>query len=331
MKNSLLLCAIAIIAISCGTTEPSINVDVANLNGNVVLSYQIEKTPIAKQTIESKDGKVIFNHDNQFQGIMALTKEGESRPFASFMVNADSPYIFVNGDMNDKTIVTGSVINDQYVAYLKENKSGDKTKAIEFLKSNPNSIASAYVLFRNLPPSSTAAELKEYKTILDTALVSSSYIVALDRIVAAMERVAVGQKFIDINLPTPQGDSISLSSVLATNKYVLLDFWASWCPPCRKENPNVVAAFEKFNQKGFTVYGVSLDFPGKKDAWIKGIEDDKLDWTNVSELNGWDNAASKEYGVRSIPANFLIASDGTIVATNIKEEELHTKLAELLK
>ena len=110
---------------------------------------------------------------------------------------------------------------------------------------------------------------------------------------------------------------------------VLVDFWASWCGPCRQENPNVVKAYEKFKDRGFDILGVSLD--DNKDKWLKAVEADKLTWTHVSDLKGWKNAAADLYGVRAIPQNVLIDPKGKIIAKNLRGDKLEEKLEELMK
>lgn len=130
-----------------------------------------------------------------------------------------------------------------------------------------------------------------------------------------------------ISLPDAQGQVVPLSSL--KGRYVLVDFWASWCGPCRAENPNVVAAFQKFKDKGFTVYGVSLDH--SKDKWLEAVRKDGLNWTQVSDLKGWESVAARDYGVEAIPSNFLLDKDGKIIGHNLRGPELEAKLAEVLK
>lgn len=139
---------------------------------------------------------------------------------------------------------------------------------------------------------------------------------------------AVGSVAIDFTQADTSGTPVSLSSF--RGKYVLIDFWASWCGPCRQENPNVVANFQRFKDKNFTVLGVSLDRPGQKDRWLKAIQDDQLSWTHVSDLQFWNNAVAQQYKVQSIPQNFLIGPDGKILAKNLRGAGLGEKLCELL-
>jgi peroxiredoxin len=138
---------------------------------------------------------------------------------------------------------------------------------------------------------------------------------------------AIGSQALDFSQNDPDGKSVSLSSF--RGKYVLVDFWASWCKPCRMENPNVVEAFRKFNEKNFTVLGVSLD--RAREPWLQAIKDDKLEWTHVSDLKFWSNAVAQQYRISSIPQNLLIDPKGVIIAKNLRGAELQQRLASLLK
>jgi peroxiredoxin len=138
--------------------------------------------------------------------------------------------------------------------------------------------------------------------------------------------ISTGAVAPDISLPTPQGDTVSLSSTRGS--YVLLDFWASWCPPCRGESPNLVNAYDTYHRKGFQIFQVSLD--KAKESWTKGIESDKLDrWIHVSDLQYWNSAVVPLYKIESIPMNFLLDREGKIIAMNLRGERLQQKLAEV--
>ena len=209
-----------------------------------------------------------------------------------------------------------------------EGIENDRKKTmLQYIKDNSSSVVAPYIIYTN-SYKFEVNELEDAASSTDKSIANNKFVKLLKERVATLKRVQVGQPFIDITQADPKGNPVSLSSVVKDNKYVLVDFWASWCQPCRRENPNVVAAYQKYHDKGFTVFGVSFD--NRKDDWIKAIQADGLAWTQVSDLKGWRNAAGKLYGIQSIPQNVLIGPGGKIIARNIRGEALQNKLKELL-
>lgn len=144
-----------------------------------------------------------------------------------------------------------------------------------------------------------------------------------------LKKVAVGQKFTDFEMADAKGNMHKLSEFVGNGKVVLIDFWASWCPPCRAEMPNLVKAYKQYKNKGFDIVGISLD--SKADAWAKGVKDLGITWTQLSDLKGWQNGGAALYGVNSIPHTLLVGKDGTIIAKNLHGQELEDKIQEVLK
>jgi len=203
---------------------------------------------------------------------------------------------------------------------------GQVERLAKFIKLHPDAFASVYILNMMITviPGETA---QVYYDELTPLYKNTSYAMSIQKTIDAKKVTAIGKIAPDFEEPDTSGKMVKLSDF--KGKYVLLDFWASWCGPCREENPNVVKAYQRFHDKGFTVLSVSLDQPGKKANWLNAIHHDGLTWTQVSDLRFWDNTAAILYGIKAIPQNFLLDKDGRIIAINIKGEDLNKKLMEL--
>ena len=199
----------------------------------------------------------------------------------------------------------------------------------QYIASNPDSYFSLLALQEIAGSRIDIAKIEPMYNKLSANVRNGITGQAFAKKIASAKATAVGAIAPDFSQSDVDGKQVKLSDF--KGKYVLLDFWASWCGPCRAENPNVVSAFHKFKDKNFTVLGVSLDQPGKKEDWLNAIKKDELHWTQLSDLQGWKNEVSVLYGVSGIPQNYLISPDGKIVASNLRGEALHTKLAELLE
>ncbi len=205
--------------------------------------------------------------------------------------------------------------------------ANDKVYAT-YVKKYPNSSMAMYALQNLAGYDIDAAKIEPLFNSLPASTRNTPSGKAMQEKITIAKKTGIGQMALDFTQNDTSGNPLTLSSL--RGKYLLVDFWASWCGPCRAENPNVVKAFDQYKDKGFYILSVSLDRPGMKDKWMKAIHDDGLHWSHVSDLQFWDNAVAKLYGIQAIPQNLLLDPNGKIIAKNLRGEDLTKKLSEIL-
>lgn len=277
-------------------------------------------------------------------------------------VEASDIELTANADSISQAKVSGSASHDLFAGYQKQafafdhrsdsiydiiliakdkkdnaelNKQNAASEAVDkakfeftkkFIAENKKSVVAPFLVMQN-SYMMELKDLKDFYTMMDPSLAKSKYMEKMQERIDVLTKVEPGQPAPDFTLNTPDGKPISLSSF--KGKIVLVDFWASWCSSCRAENPNVVAIYNDFHKKGLEILGVSFD--KNKEDWLKAIKDDNLTWNHISDLQYWNCAAGKLYGINAIPSNVLVNKDGKIIAKNLMGDKLRAKLEEILK
>ncbi|WP_377189111.1 redoxin domain-containing protein [Mucilaginibacter ximonensis] len=298
---------------------------------------------------------------------IGITKLGNGADALEFMLDKGTTNVNTTKDSVKHAEITGSVINDedkyltQQLNYFNNEakKLNDEAKATpeatqktpefqskmqarfkalqskqhdmlkDFVATHPHSYESLMVLNLMNGQGANPFETGDLYSKIDQDLRDTEVGKMIRQNIDDAKVTAVGAVAPDFTQPDVNGAPVKLSSF--KGKYVLIDFWASWCGPCRAENPNVVKAYNKYKAKNFTILGVSLDRQGEKDKWLEAIKHDGLTWTQVSDLKAWYNEVAALYKVQSIPANFLIDPNGKIIARDLRGADLEQKLAELFE
>ena len=359
-KNLLFLFAIVLGLTACNQNK-SFKVNVGLTNGNektVYLQKYVDNAPvIIDSAVIADDQAVLTAPVDDPQILYALKVKGKRGSMPFFADNKDVNFV---GDINNpqaveimasETQAELDAYNDQLKAFdvqirdlyavmqqafadndsLKMDSLNKVGTALmeqqdsfrdDYIKAHPASFVTHYIL-DGVKQDYPIDQLKE---MVGTFTTESIYRDHLNDYIAKQERLDVGQPFIDFTLQTKEGEKVSLAEAIAKNKLTLVDFWASWCGPCRKENPVVKAAYEQFHELGFDVIGVSVD--QDEAAWLQAVEEDQLPWTQVRDS---ENKVSEDYMIYYIPSNFLFDETGKMVAKGLRGEDLAAKLAELLQ
>ena len=363
MKKIVYLFAAGTMAMAACTSEPSYKIS-GTIEGATDGEYVYLQEAKGRELVKL-DSAVVTAGAFTFEGrqdvavnrLITYNAEGKRKMADFFLENGN-----ITIALGEENSVSGTANNDIYQTYKKEagvlNKEMralyQKSKEEGLTEEQKAEIEKQYEELSNKmdalnfntidanitnavgihlwPANSYSMELDQLKGLaakVPAEFQSNERIANLLKRIEILEKTAVGQKFTDFSLPDPEGNIIKLSDVIAKNKYTLIDFWASWCGPCRAEMPNVVAAYKEYNKKGFGIVGVSLDSDAAK--WKDAIKTLNMTWTHMSDVKGWQCEGAALYGVNSIPATVLVAQDGTIIARNLRGEAIKEKLAELLK
>lgn len=296
----------------------------SNHHQKVYLQKYIDRYYEVIDSAVVENGKFSFNKQIALPEIYGLSVSLKATPLLVFLDEGD-----IHVDLNpargyQESKITGSATHDLYLKFHK-NRDSDLTT---FIQQHPHSIVSLYILYREYVSRLSSEEIEQNLDLLDANLQQLSYADILRKVIDSRKVTDIGQQVPDFSISDINGKTVKLSDFIGQG-YLLLDFWASWCGPCRKENPNVVEAYNKYHNQGFDVLAVSLD--KTKEAWLRGIEEDGLKYHHVSELKFWNSDVARLYGIRSIPSNLLINSEGKIVAKNLRGNELQEVLSQFIK
>ena len=337
------------------------NIKEGATDGDTILIQKEQgRSLVPVDTILVKNNKFSFTgtQDTATMRYLTFTKKDGNAITAKFVLENGQ----INIDITDKAKVSGTVSNDALQSFNEQMEAlNQKAEPLAKIIYNPETDEET----RNSKMAEFEALENEYRTTIDNAVINnitnltgislykSAYynystekndsilklipemyqtdegIAFIKKTVEKQKATAPGQKFIDFEMKTPEGEAIKLSDYIGKGKVVLIDFWASWCGPCRHEMPNIVAAYKQYKDKNFEIVGVSLD--RDLEAWKKAIKDDGITWPQMSDLKFWQSEGAQLYAVNSIPHTVLVDGEGTILARGLHGEELQTKLAEVLK
>jgi peroxiredoxin len=268
----------------------------------------------------------------------------KQQPYVTFFLDNSNATLVGKKSEIERSVLYGSKSNDEYKEYqqlvapyeiamanktpIDNNQGTQMVMGLEnFIKTHPASYVSPLAIYKLHQMTENAEQMTALYSGLNKDVQSGPIGSYIRQQIAEFQRSPMGKELEDFSQADPSGKMVSLKSF--RGKYVLVDFWASWCGPCRNENPNVVRAYKEFKDKGFTVLGVSLD--RDKQKWLDAVAADGLTWTQVSDLKGWGNEVAQKFGITSIPQNFLVDPDGKVVGKNLRGEALDQKLKSILK
>lgn len=335
MKKSLIAFLVMMVLTSCiGCKSFKINVNLENSTGKTVYLSRYENGGIKTvDSVVAKNNNAVFKvKQNEDNDAFMVKVDGWRRPVTFFADNQD---VTITGDcqkyngINVKASESQEKLNLFFTEINKfESEEQIYSSAMEFVKMNIENAVGPYVLYRY----KWAFQLNDLEKLYDAMpeTMQSGYKNEVKKYIEGLKKTLPGQPYIDFKQKDVNGNDFVMSYFIGKSKAVILDFWASWCPDCRKANPELVAIYNEFKDKGLDIVSVSLDTD--EAAWKKAIADDNLSWENhVSDLKGWDNAAAGMYMVAFIPQNIIIDCNGTIIEKNLEGDKLRECISSLLR